>query len=113
VAARASQAALQARSRFAKEAVKFDAITVPPPVRRQLMLLKSGLELAAPADPKAAEELTRLAAKMEGDYGRARWCEDSSKPESCMEVEAITDLLARDRDPARRGKGGGGVAASE
>ena len=77
VAARASQASLEARSRFAKEAVKFDAVTVPTPVRRQLMLLKSGLELAAPSDPKAAEELTRLAAKMEGDYGRARWCEDS------------------------------------
>jgi peptidyl-dipeptidase A len=101
VAARASQASLEARSRFAKEAVKFDAVTVPPPIRRQLMLLKSGLELAAPADPKAAEELTRLAAKMKGDYGRARWCEDSSKPESCMEVEAITDLLAHDQDPER------------
>jgi peptidyl-dipeptidase A len=101
VAARASQASLQARSRFAKEAVKFDGVEVPPPVRRQLMLLKSGLELAAPADPKAAEELTRLAVKMEGNYGRARWCEDRSKPESCMEVEAITDLLAHEQDPER------------
>jgi peptidyl-dipeptidase A len=100
VAARASQASLEARSRFAKDAVKFDAVTVPPPVRRQLMLLKSGLELAAPSDPKAAAELTRVAAKMEADYGKARWCRDPSNPDSCLDIEAITDVLAREHDPA-------------
>ena len=36
------------------------------------MLLKSGLELAAPSDSTAAEELTRIAAKMQGDYGRGK-----------------------------------------
>jgi peptidyl-dipeptidase A len=101
VAARASQASLEARSRFTKEAVKFDAVEVTPRIRRQLMLLKSGLSLAVPSDPKAAEELTRLAAKMEGDYGRARWCEEASKPDSCMDIEAITDLLAHEQDPER------------
>ena len=95
VAARASQASLAVR----QGGREVDAVTVPTPVRRQLTLLKSGLELAAPSDPKAAEELTRLAARMEGEYGRARWCEDSSKPDSCMDVEAITDLLARNEDP--------------
>jgi peptidyl-dipeptidase A len=98
VAARNSQALLEARSRLAKEAVTFDAVTVPPPVRRQLMLLKAGLELAAPSDQKAAEELTRIAAKMEGDYGRARWCADPSRPDSCQDIEAITDILSRNQD---------------
>ena len=36
---------------------------------------------------------------MEGDYGRAHWCPDASNPASCLDVEAITDLLARDQDP--------------
>jgi peptidyl-dipeptidase A len=99
VAARNTQALLEARSRLAKEAVKFDAITLAPTIRRQLMLLKSGLDLAAPEDPKAAEELTRVAAKMEGDYGRARWCQDPSKPDSCQDIEATTEVLSHDQDP--------------
>jgi peptidyl-dipeptidase A len=99
VAARNQQASLDAHSRFAKEAVKFDRIEVAAPIRRQLMLLKSGLKLAAPSDRAASEELARLAARMEGAYGRAHWCEDPSKPESCMDVETITELLAKSHDP--------------
>jgi peptidyl-dipeptidase A len=99
VAARASLSLLDARSRFAKAAARFDSVNASPEVRRQLMLLKVGLELATPADPKAAAELTRLAAKMKGDYGKAHWCADAARPESCLDVEAITEVIAKSQDP--------------
>jgi len=99
LSARASQATLEARSRLATDAARFDSATLAPPIARQLMLLKSGLELAAPSDPTGAEELTRIAAKMQGDYGRGKWCRDPSRPDSCEDIEAITDLLAREQNP--------------
>ena len=99
LSARASQATLEARSRFATDSARFNSATLAPPIQRQLMLLKSGLELAAPSDSTAAEELTRIAAKMQGDYGRGKWCRDPSRPDSCDDIEAITDLLAREQNP--------------
>jgi hypothetical protein len=87
-------------------------VDVPTRTRRQLTLLKSGLDLAAPADPAAAGELSKLAAKMEGDYGRAHWCPDASNPASCLDVEAITDLLAREQDPEQLRKAWEGWHAS-
>jgi len=99
LSARASQATLEARSRLATDAARFDDAALAPPIKRQLMLLKSGLELAAPSDATGAEELTRIAAKMQGDYGRGKWCRDPSRPDSCEDIEGITDLLAREQNP--------------
>jgi peptidyl-dipeptidase A len=99
LSARASQATLEARSRLATDAARYDVAALAPQIQRQLMLLKSGLELAAPSDPTGAEELTRIAAKMQGDYGRGKWCRDPSRPDSCEDIEAITDLVARERNP--------------
>ena len=57
--ARANQAYIDTMARFAKDAVKFDKVEVPPDARRQLNLLKLSLTLATPSDPKEGEELTR------------------------------------------------------
>ena len=75
--------------------------TVPPDERRQLNLLKLALELVTPSDPKEAEELTKLAAGLEGTYGRGKWCKDPAKPDTCLDIEQITEILATSRDPKR------------
>jgi peptidyl-dipeptidase A len=95
--ARATQAIADASSRFAKEAVRFDKIDVPPEQRRQLDLLKVSLVLATPSDPKEAEELTTLVSAMRGEYGRGKWCRDAAKSDSCMNIDDITKLLASSR----------------
>jgi peptidyl-dipeptidase A len=95
--ARATQAIADASSRFAKEAVRFDKIDVPPEQRRQLDLLKVSLVLATPSDPKEAEELTTLVSAMRGEYGRGKWCRDAAKSDSCMNIDDITKLLATSR----------------
>ena len=58
LAARASQLAIDAAARFAKDAVRFDKVDVAADQRRQLNLLKVGLVMATPSDPKESEELT-------------------------------------------------------
>jgi peptidyl-dipeptidase A len=96
--ARATQAASDASSRFAKQAVRFDPVDVPADQRRQLNLLKVSLVLATPSDPKESEELTNLVSSMRGVYGRGKWCPDAAKPESCMNIDDITKLMATSRN---------------
>lgn len=95
--ARADQQYIAAFARFAADAARFDAVELPPDTRRQIDLLKLSLELVTPASPADAEELTTLSASLEAAYGRAKWCRDPARPDRCLDVEAITDLLARSR----------------
>jgi len=96
--ARATQALASAASRFAKEAVRFDKVTVPPDQRRQLDLLKVSLVLATPSDAKEAEELTSLVSSMRGAYGKGKWCADPAKPDKCMNIDDVTKVLATSRN---------------
>jgi peptidyl-dipeptidase A len=97
--ARANQHYIEAVARFAKEATRFDQVELPADQRRQLNLLKLALVMVTPGDATEAEELTRIAAAMEGAYGRGKWCQ--SGPASCLDVEQITEIMASNRDPRR------------
>lgn len=96
--ARANQNFIDAVARYAKEAARFDGVAVSPDERRQLDLLKLALELVTPSDPKASEELTKLGSKLEATYGKGKWCPDPAKPESCLDIERITEILAKSRN---------------
>ena len=74
MSAQATGAFVNATTAFAKDAARFQNTQVSGVERRQLELLRTSLTMAAPADPKAAEELSRIAAAMEGAYGRAKYC---------------------------------------
>ena len=101
MAARANAAYMTAVSRYAKEAVRYDNVDVTEAERRQLTVLKNALTMAAPADPKAAQELARLVADMEATYGRGSYCANGESGEACLDIEEITEVLAKDRQPAR------------
>jgi peptidyl-dipeptidase A len=110
MAAQANEVLVNAQTRYAKEAARFDKVQVPPDQRRQLDLLKTSLTMSAPDDPKEAEELTRLVASMESAYGSGKYCPQAqSKPASgaappekdCLDIEQITEVLAENRDPKR------------
>jgi len=96
--ARMTQAIADASSRFAKEAVRFDAVDVPADQRRQLNLLKVSLVLATPSDPKEAEELTTLVSSMRGAYGKGKWCPAAARPDACLNIDDITKVLATSRN---------------
>jgi peptidyl-dipeptidase A len=96
--ARMTQALADAASRFAKEAVKFDKVDVPPDQRRQLDVLKVSLVLATPSNPKEAEELTTLVSSMRGVYGKGKWCADPAKPDKCLNIDDVTKVLATSRN---------------
>src|SRR5437016_1932319 len=90
---KANQRLIEATERYAKDAVKFDKTDVSPDIRRELNLLKLSLVMATPSDPKESEELTQIAAKLDGEYGKGKWCSDPKKRETCLDINQITDIM--------------------
>ena len=96
--ARTTELAIDAGKRLAKEAAKYDSVQVTPEERRQLNLLKLSLEVVTPSDSKESEELTKIASGLEAAYGKGKWCKDPSKPDACLDIEKITEILAKSRN---------------
>jgi peptidyl-dipeptidase A len=96
LAAQASERLISATARWAKEAARFDRVKLPPDLTRKILLLKLALTLAAPENPKEAEELTRITAAMEGMYGKAKYCPEGK--DKCLDLEEITRIMAASRD---------------
>jgi peptidyl-dipeptidase A len=94
LAAEAAQKSIAAAAGYAKESRRFDSLALPAETARQLKLLRLSLTLAAPADPAEAAELTRIAAEMEGIYGKGKYCPE---PGRCMDLEDITKIMANSR----------------
>jgi peptidyl-dipeptidase A len=96
VAARLDERAINATMEFAKQATRFDGLRLDAVTERKLKLLKLSLTLATPADPKESEELTRIAAGMEGTYGKGKYCPDG--PQTCKDLEDLSKIMAESRD---------------
>src|SRR5206468_2219660 len=75
----------------------FDKVEVAPDERRRLNLLKLSLVMVTPSDPKEAEELTTIMARLEATYGKGKWCDDT-KPAACLNIDEITKSMATSRD---------------
>ena len=97
VAAKLDERAIDATVEYAKQATRFDGLKLDPVTARKIKLLKLSLTIATPSDPKESEELTRIAAGMEGTYGKGKYC--PSGPESCKDLEELSKIIAESRDP--------------
>src|SRR5579871_5314119 len=73
IAAKLDERSINATVEYAKQATRFDGLKLDPVTERKLKLLKVSLTLATPSDPKESEELTRIAAAMEGTYGKGKY----------------------------------------
>jgi peptidyl-dipeptidase A len=101
VSARADQAYVTAVTDYAKKAAHLDGTKASADEQRQLMLLRNTLTMAAPADEKEAGELTQLVTAMGGEYGRGKYCPGNATGDQCLDIEKITEILAKDRNPAK------------
>jgi peptidyl-dipeptidase A len=82
---------------FAIGARRYDAVPLPPELRRKFLLLKQSLVAPPPAEPREAAELSRITSSMDADYGKGRYCRS---PEHCLEITDIERIMATSRDPA-------------
>ena len=102
ISARANEAYVNAVTDYAKRAARFAADAGTPEERRQLAVLKNTLTMAGPADPKKTAELTTIASRLAAAYGSGKYCPPGQEgSEGCLDVEAVTKILAESRDPKR------------
>lgn len=88
-----------------EESHRWDKVTLPPELRREMMLLQLNAP-AAPKEPKLLTEETQLAAQLTGMYGKGKYCPDSPSGRDpgagakCMGIDEISDIMAHSTDPA-------------
>ena len=98
IAAEANEVLIGATTELAEQARRYEALDLPPDDKRKLKLLKLALTLPAPKDPAERAELTKIAASMEGDYGKGKYCPDNDQSK-CMSLPQLEERMANSRDP--------------
>jgi peptidyl-dipeptidase A len=98
LAAESNETLIGATTELAEQARRFENTDVSPETKRKLKLLKLSLTLPAPKDPAERSELTKLAASMEGDYGKGKYCPDGDKGK-CLSLPDLEQIIGSSRDP--------------
>ena len=98
LAAKAEERAISAQVELAKQSTRFDHLNLPADVARKMHLLKVALVLPTPADPSLSSELTNITARMEGTYGKGKWCPPGK--DQCLDIEDLGRLMATSQDPS-------------
>ncbi|GAC1604277.1 MAG: M2 family metallopeptidase [Myxococcales bacterium] len=96
-AAAANDEALAFQSAAIQEARRYAGLPLDADSQRQLLLLR--LNGAGPSDPAHRLEQTTLAARLEGMYGKGKWCGPDGKAK-CRDLEELSEVMRTSRDPA-------------
>lgn len=79
------------------EAVTYDPSQTDPETARGLLLLKTDSDLPAPHNAEGRSELAGLANKLQGMYGKGKWCRSEG---DCLPLGDISEIIGSSRDPA-------------
>ncbi len=106
LAAKADEDQIAATMALTKESTRFKDLKMPPEMAREFKLLRLSLTLAAPSDPKEAEELTQIAARMEGMYGSGKYCphegaSSGANEGDCLDLDQLSNILRTSTDPTK------------
>jgi peptidyl-dipeptidase A len=99
MAAEADQQVKAAVSELAAKSRRFDGMELPPDVARKLKLIKLSVDIPSPQNPKESAELSQINASLQSDYGKGKWCPNSSGGK-CLELSDLEHIMATSRDPA-------------
>ncbi|MBM4371218.1 MAG: M2 family metallopeptidase [Deltaproteobacteria bacterium] len=103
MAADAAERVMEFVSRAAAETRRFQDLDLSgePVLARKLHLLRIANPLPAPADPARRAELARIAAAMQGAYGKARGClpAEAGSEARCLPLGELDEIIGTSRDP--------------
>ncbi|HXR16278.1 MAG TPA: M2 family metallopeptidase [Terriglobales bacterium] len=85
-----------ATTELINQAKRFDGLSLPPDLARKFMLLRLSLTAPAPNDPALRKEMTQIAASLDGDYGKGKYCRQA---DDCLDITAIEKIMEESRDP--------------
>ena len=98
LAADANQEYIAEVTKMAEAARRFDSLQLPAELSRKFKLLKLSLVLPAPSNPTERAELTKIAASMEGAYGKGKFCPEGPQGK-CLALGEMEKVMAESRDP--------------
>lgn len=98
VAAKANERYLTLLNTWIKAAKPFEGQKMSPESARTILLLKLSTAMPPPDDAKKLEELTKIATKMEGDYGAGKYCTGEGDKQQCRDLGELSEVLASSRD---------------
>jgi peptidyl-dipeptidase A len=98
VAAKAQERFLVQLNGWIEAAKPFEGQKMSPETARSILLLKLSTAMPPPSDPKKLAELTRIATKMEGDYGAGSVCTGEGDAKICRDLGELSETLAVSRD---------------
>jgi peptidyl-dipeptidase A len=77
-------------TQLALDARRFDHLQMPAELSRKFKLLKLSLVAPAPNNDKDRAELTRIAASLDADYGKGKYCKP--QPDGTQKCQSLNDL---------------------
>jgi len=77
-----------------KESAKFRGLQLDPETARALYLLRVTSQLPAPSDPAKRSEIAAIASKLQGLYGKGKWCGPDRKG-PCRDLEQLSDVMSQ------------------
>ncbi len=88
-------------SRAIKEAARWKDVKADADTTRMLYLLRVSSPLAAPSDPKKRQEAAELGPKLEGMYGKGKWCGpqgDNGGKGKCRDLQELSNVMKDSHD---------------
>ncbi|HEY2114295.1 MAG TPA: M2 family metallopeptidase [Candidatus Angelobacter sp.] len=91
-------------TQLALDARRFEGLKLPPELARKFLLLKLSLVAPAPNNDAERKELTELASKLDGMYGKGKYCKPAesgaadAKPK-CLSLNDLSRILAGSTNP--------------
>jgi len=98
VSSKANERFLAQLKGWIEQSRKFEGQDLSPATARAITLLKLQAAMPPPKDPKQLEELTQLATKMEGMYGKGTYCRGAGPSQDCRQLGELEDVLRSNRD---------------
>ena len=98
LSADANKDLIAATTELAETSSHFDGVDLPYETARKMKLLRLSLTLPAPKNPAERDELTKIAASMEGDYGKGKYCPEGEKGK-CLSLGDMETIMANSRNP--------------
>jgi peptidyl-dipeptidase A len=102
-AAWANEEVMEFLSRAIAESVRYKDVAADPETRRALYLLRTASTLPAPSDATRRAELATIAARLEGIYGKGKWCgapasSSAHGEQRCRDLEELSEVMRKSRD---------------
>ena len=98
LSAKANDRYLAYVSHAAEESKRYEGQQLSPATARSITLLKLNVAAPAPGDPAKRAELTKLGARLEAEYGEAKYCPAGKGPEACQNIDQLAETLATSRN---------------